>query len=307
MDKKTISLVGGTGRLGTLIANALLERPGVQLRLLVRAGSRAKLADLERRGAQVVEGALGAEDAAALAALCKGAHTVVSSVQGGPDVIVEGQGRLLRAARDASVRRFIPSDFSFDFFGLGEGENINSDWRREFARRAEAERGAVQMVHVLIGAFLDKGVLFDFLGAFDLRKDEGYLWGDGEMKMEFTTYEDTAAFTAEAALDAGPLPDRLFFAGESLNFHELVRETEAGLGRPLTVKRLGTLANLDAELARRLRDEPGNRFAWLPLMYWRAMLNGKGGLGPLMNARYPGIRATGVREYVKAHLAPKGG
>ena len=37
-------------------------------------------------------------------------------------------------------------------------------------------------------------------------------------------------------------------------------------------------------------------------MYWRAMLNGSGKLGPLMNDRYPDIRPTGVREYV-ARLA----
>lgn len=292
--EKRVLLVGGTGNLGGLIARALLEQ-GAKLRLLVRPGSRGKLTPELEAAAEVVEDEAGAFEAV---------HTVVSAVQGGPDAIVDTQLRLLRAASAAGVRRFIPSDFSFNIFGLAEGENINSDWRREFARRADAERGAVQVVHVLIGAFLDRGIVFGFLGAFDLRKGEAYLWGDGEAKMEFTTYEDTAAFTAEAALDDGPLPDRLHFAGESLNFHELVRETEAGLGRSLTVKTLGTLPDLEAEVARRLKDEPNNRFAWLPLMYWRAMLNGHGGLGPLMNARYPGIHPTGVREYVKAHLAP---
>ncbi len=90
MTKKLIALVGGTGHLGALIANALLDKPDVQLRLLVRAGSRAKVGGLEQRGAEVVEGGLGAEDGAALAALCKGGFALVSAVQGGPDVIVEG-------------------------------------------------------------------------------------------------------------------------------------------------------------------------------------------------------------------------
>lgn len=71
------------------------------------------------------------------------------------------------------------------------------------------------------------------------------------------------------------------------------------------MKKLGTLADLDAEIARRLQAEPDNLYAWLPLMYWRGMLNGKGKLGPLMNAQYPAIEPTGVREYVKRMVAGK--
>lgn len=287
---KTILLVGATGNLGGLIARALLAK-GAKLRLLVRPGSRAKLSADVAAGAEIVEDEAGAFD---------GVYTVVSAVQGGPETIVDAQLKFLSAARAAGVRRFIPSGFSFNFFGLGEGENFNSDWRREFARRADKERGAVEVVHVLNGCFLDMGVLFGFLEAFDLKKGEAYLWGDGNNKMEFTTYADTAAYTAEAALADGPLPREFFVAGESLTFHELVNETAAGLGRPITVKKLGTLADLDQETARRLKAEPGNMFAWLPLMYWRGMLNGKGKLGPLMNAQYPAIHPTGVRQYVKS-------
>ena len=45
MDKKTVvALVGGTGDLGLLIAKELLNKPGVQLRLLVRPESKGKAA-----------------------------------------------------------------------------------------------------------------------------------------------------------------------------------------------------------------------------------------------------------------------
>jgi len=206
---KTILLVGATGNLGGLIARALLTK-GVRLRLLVRPGSRAKLGADVAAASEIIENEAGAFD---------GVYTVVSAVQGGPETIVDAQLKFLQAARAAGVRRFIPSDFSFNFFGLAEGENPNSDWRREFARRAEKERGAVEVVHVLNGCFLDRGVFFGFLGAFDLEKGEACLWGDGNNKMEFTTYADTAAYTAEAALADGPLPREFFVAGESLTFH----------------------------------------------------------------------------------------
>jgi hypothetical protein len=192
--------------------------------------------------------------------------------------------------------------YSMNLFGLDEGENLHSDYRREFARRAEDERGDVEVVHVLNGAFLDRGVLFGFLGAIDLDKGEAYLWGDGNEKMAFTTYADTAAYTAEAALDDRPVPDKLFVAGDLLTFHELVAEAEAGLGRKLAVKTLGTMADLDAEIPRR-QAEQQNPFAAIPLMYWRAMLSGKGKSGPLMNSRYPAVRPIGVREYASRMAA----
>lgn len=239
---KTVLLIGGTGKLGQLIARDLLDR-GVKLRLLVRPGSRGKLATGIADAADIVEDAASAFD---------GMQTVVSVVQGHADTIVDAQLEWLRAA---GVRRVIASDYSMNLFGLAEGENLHSDYRREFARRAEQERGDVEVIHVLNGAFLDRGVLFGFLGAIDLDKGEAYLWGDGNEKMAFTTYADTAAYTAEAALDDRPVPDKLFVAGDLLTFHELVAETQAELGRKLAIKKLGTMADLDAAIPRRPEEQ----------------------------------------------------
>ena len=285
---KTVLLVGGTGNLGTLIGRELLKR-GARLRLLVRQGSRSKLAPDLAQAAEIVE-----DEQAAF----QGVASVVSAVQGGPDTIVEAQLRFLRAARQAGVRRFIASDYSMNLFTVPEGHNVSSDDRREFGRRADAERGDVEVVHVLNGAFLDRRVLFGFLGAVNLQKREAYRWGDGTSEMQFTTYADTAAYTAAAALDDRPVPKFLFVAGDSLSFDRLVKEVEAGLGASITVKYLGSFSELDTQIKTRHAAEPANIPAWLPLMYWRAMLNGSGKLGPLMNDRYPDIRPTGVREYV---------
>ena len=83
MSKQTIALIGGTGGLGALIGDAVLDKPDVQLRLLVRSGSRDKAAGLEKRGAEVVEGTIGPDAGGALASLCQGASTVISALQGG--------------------------------------------------------------------------------------------------------------------------------------------------------------------------------------------------------------------------------
>jgi hypothetical protein len=154
------------------------------------------------------------------------------------------------------------------------------------------------VVHVLNGAFLDRRVLFGFLGAIDLARQAAVLWGDGEQPMDFTTYEDTARYTAEAALDERPVPRVLSVAGDVLTFHELVAQYEAGSGKRLNVEHRGALEDLDARIAHLQRTAPGKLFAFMPLMYWRAMLSGRGKLDDLINGSYPAIRPTRVSEYV---------
>lgn len=305
---KTVALVGGTGNLGGLIADALLEVPDVRVRLLVRAGSAEKASALVERGAQVVTGDLSGGDPGdpagaggeALAELCDGAAAVVPAVQGGPGEIVEGQRRLLAAARAAGVGRFLPSDSSVDLFGLDEGENINSDWRRAFARAAEDERGDVDVVHVLNGCFLDRQVLFGFLGAVDLQRGVVDLWGDGDQPMDFTTCADTARCTAAAATDEAAVPTRFGVAGDVLDVHGLITAYEEGSGRTLSTERHGSLDDLDALIAQRRAADPSNVFGHLPLVHWRGMLTGKGKIDPLVDDRYPGIEPTTVAQHVAA-------
>jgi len=73
--------------------------------------------------------------------------------------------------------------------------------------------------------------------------------------------------------------------------------------RPITIRNMGTLEDMNTEINQRMQTQPKNMFAWLPLMYWRAMLNGKGKLGSLMNERYPTVNPTNVSTYLKQNAA----
>jgi len=55
MDHKTIALAGALGRLGNLIARALVDKPGVTVRALVRPGNSVKTRDLAELGVEIVE------------------------------------------------------------------------------------------------------------------------------------------------------------------------------------------------------------------------------------------------------------
>ncbi|WP_319518298.1 NmrA family NAD(P)-binding protein [uncultured Martelella sp.] len=297
---KIVVLAGATGNLGSLIADQLLDRPDVQLRVLVRPQSAAKVAGLREKGAEIVEIEVDSEaQADRLEDALQGAYSVISAIQGGPAIIVDAQLRLLEAARKAGARRFIPSNFSYNIFGVDDGDNINSDDRRAFARAAEKAKGDVEVVQIQNGAFMDRIVLFGFLGAFDLDARTAFLWGDGNALMDFTTYADTARFTVEVALDDEPVPAIFEVAGETLDFHGLLKTYEDASGKSLTVKQMGTLADLDDEIAKRREAEPANVFSWLPLMYWRALLTGKGKLNAIANDRYPHIMPVSVADYVK--------
>jgi len=291
-----VLLVGATGNLGGLIAQAILDKPFVKLRCLIRPGSETKVAGLVAKGAEIVLGDVSAGSEEVLRAACQGVDTVVSAVQGGPDVIIEGQSRLLRAAEAEGVRRFLPSDFSFDFLSLDPGANLNSDWRRAFAEIADAS--PLEVVHVLCSCFLDKRVLFGFLGALVPQAGEAYLWGDGDIPMDFTTYDDTARITAEIAVDPSPVPRRFGISGDKLDFAGLVAAYEEASGKKIKVVKKGSLADMDIEIDRLVKADPMNFNAFLPLMYWRAMLNGRATVKEIENGRYPHLALTTVREYV---------
>jgi hypothetical protein len=302
VEDRIVAIAGAGGNLGKLIAKAVSEIPGARLRLLVRPSGRSKIADPEANGAEIIEAEFNPPNLAAMRQALEGAYSVVSALQGGPDVIVGAQSLLLDAARDSGVVRFIPSDYSLDLFKLDVGENIALDWRRQFAAQAQLKRGRVEVVHVLSGCFLDKGVLFGFLGAFDLSAGKVFLWGEGDQVMDFTTYRDTAAYTAAAATDSRALPARFQVAGESATFHQLVSEYEAGSGRSVEVVRMGSLDDMSALIAKRQQEAPHNFYGYLPLMYWRAMLSGKGRLESPDRSRYPQIQPMGIEQYVRENL-----
>jgi nucleoside-diphosphate-sugar epimerase len=287
MNDKLIVIAGATGKLGRLIIDAVAKEPSARVRALVRDASKLGLAGAANIEVQEID--VANADPAALADAVRGAWAVISALQGGPDIIVDAQLALLEAAKAAGARRFIPSDFSFDFFSLPEGINVNSDWRRTFATRAQAQTGpGFEVVHVMQGIFADAYVL-GFLGMLDAERGVIRYWGDGKTPIDWTTWEDTARFTAAAALDDREVPPRLFVRGDRMDVFGFAKTFATVHGRALATECLGTLDDLAAETGRRLAQEPGNMFAWLPLMYARGVFGGQALLGPLHNDRYPQI------------------
>lgn len=191
-----VLVAGATGDLGGRLVTALLQR-GASVRALVReATDAAKVDALTRRGVEVRRVEL--TDMAGLTQACAGVACVVSTLAGLREVIVEAQFQLLAAAVAAGVPHFIPSDFCSDYTQQRPGENRNFDLRREFQQQLDA--APIAATSILNGAFGE--ILTYNIPLLDFKQQQVGYWEDADWKIDFTTMDDTAAYTAAAALDA---------------------------------------------------------------------------------------------------------
>ena len=287
----TIIVAGATGDLGERTARALVAR-GATVRALLRKGSSP--AKVERVRATAAEPLIvDFDDAASLTAACAGADCVVSAVSGLADVIVETQTRLLDAAVAAGVPRFIPSDFCLDYTFLPEGSNRNFDLRRIF--RARLDAAPIRATSIFNGAFADMLAGQAPLIVKPIRRV--LYWTSADRSFPLTTKDDTAAFTAAAAMDPDA-PRDLHIAGTQASVRDLaalMTEISGHRYRPL---RAGSLTGLGRMIgiARRLFPQPGAVFpAWQGMQYLHNMFDGRAPSAPTDNGRYPGLRWTHLR------------
>ncbi|MBX9651159.1 MAG: NmrA family NAD(P)-binding protein [Xanthobacteraceae bacterium] len=105
---QTVLVAGSTGMLGSRIAHHLGRHPEARIRLLVRDLTQKTdaLRSLVTAGAELIEGDLA--DHASLDRATQGVDVIVSAVQGGPDVMVDGQVALAEAGKRNGVRRILP-------------------------------------------------------------------------------------------------------------------------------------------------------------------------------------------------------
>ncbi|MEU8319575.1 NmrA family NAD(P)-binding protein [Nonomuraea sp. NPDC048881] len=291
-----VFVAGATGLLGRQIVSSLLDQ-GAAVRALVRPGAdaskRAALAALRSRGVEVAEGDV-TDPAEVLAEAVGDAVTVVSVVQGGPDVIVDGQANLARAAAKAGARRFVPSDFAIDLTKLDDGDNVMTDWRRR-AAAAYADAG-LEVISVLNGAFYE--VMVGFMGLVDWQRGTLSHWGDPDQPLDLTSVSDTAAYTAAVALDR-QATGTLRFAGDVLSMRQFHEAVQRGSGRTLELRHLGTADELRVEIERQAA-RTRNPFDYVALQYQWCMVTGKGKFAALDNDRYPQITPTPVTDFVRA-------
>jgi uncharacterized protein YbjT (DUF2867 family) len=293
---RRVLVVGASGRLGSKIVRELVALDHIQVRASHRAGAKPEaVATLRDLGAELVIADLDDEDS--LRRACEGIDVVVSAVIGLRDVIVDGQSRLVRAAEAAGVPRMLPSDYAIDFFATRDGDNRNLDLRRELAGIIDASQ--VRATSVLGGAFMDL-LVFGAMGP-DLKTGVFRVWGDPDQPYDFTWTDDLARYIAAVAIDTES-PRVVRVAGDTKSPREIAAIVEDVRRMPVTLEIAGSLADLDAMIAklRAAAPAPTEMFPrWQQLQYTRDMASGRGKLSPLDNGRFPAIHPLGIAALLR--------
>jgi nucleoside-diphosphate-sugar epimerase len=299
MNDSVIVVAGATGNLGGRIVRALVEK-GAGVRALVRHGTaRGRLERLRELGVAIASVDL--SNVSEVIPACLGGSCVVSALQGLRDVIVEAQTVLLEAAIKAAVPRFMPSDYSIAFTKFPPGENRNLDLHRDFHKRLD--EASFSATTIFNGAFTDMLTGQMPLILFKLKRV--LYWGNADQRMDFTTIDDTATFTASAALDP-TTPRFLRIAGDQISARELTAAVSEVTGKKFRLFRAGGLGTLDTLIKIARTVVPGENQLyppWQGMQYMRNMLDGRAKLEPLDNDRYPGMRWTTARDVLSARQA----
>ncbi len=291
--KQTILVAGGTGKVGGKIIKGLIKR-GATVRALVRPNSSSENKEkLSAIGAEIIVADM--TDAAALEAACQGVSCVVSAVSGMRTAIVEVQSQLLDAAVAAGVPRFIPSDYATDFTQAAEGENRNFDWHKEFNRYID--QSPIAATSIMNGGFADL-ILGPGAPLYDTQNNSVSYWGDkSDWKVDFSTTDDAAEYTAAAALDA-ETPRILRIASFQITPKELAALGEEVYKKPFKLVQMGSMEELIASTKAARAADPASEEedlpAWQAMQYVYSMLSIQN--KTLDNDRYPDVEWISAKE-----------
>jgi len=228
---------------------------------------------------------------------CLGGSCIVSTLSGLHDVIVDTQTKLLEAAIEAGVPRFIPSDYCIDYTTLPVGSNRNLDLRREFQQRLD--KSPIAATSIFNGMFTD---LLLGQAPIILKPIKRIMfWGNKDQPLDFTTTDNTAAFTALAALD-DTTPRFLKIAGEVATISDIQKTASEAFDIDFKLLRLGGLGAFKNMIAftRFVAPQKNEVFpAWQGMQYLHNMFTGLPKLNNLDNDRYKDIKWTSIKDVLK--------
>jgi uncharacterized protein YbjT (DUF2867 family) len=294
--RTTILIAGATGNLGGRIVDALLKKDANVWAVARTESEPKKVGALKDKGVQVVQADL--LDKNKIAEVCAGADCVVSAVSGLRETVIDTQKVLLDAAVEAKVPRFIPSVFSLDFANLVTGTNRNLDLRREFESYVDDAPIATTSIHN--GAFMDLLTTDMPLILFKFRRI--LYWGAPTVKMDLTTMDDVAEYTARVAIDTDT-PRRLRIAGDTVSAADLKKIVSKVTSKRFHLLRAGSISllNVIINLAQFFSPAKNKLYpAWQGMQYMRDMMEGRAELNAHDNNRYSDMRWTSVEKFLAA-------
>ena len=227
-------------------------------------------------------------------------NCVVSTISGLRESIIETQTKILRAVEKSGVKRFIPSDFAVDFRNIEDGSNRNLELRKDFKKILE--QSSLQITSILNGVFSDMLVTVMPLILFKIKRV--VYFQNPQQKIDFTTINNTAEFTAQVALDDNS-PRYLKIACDQLSSQDFVDLLTKLTGKKFKLLNGGNLKMLKFYIALSKFFAPKKNElypAWQGMQYFYTIFSGSAKMDNLDNERYQNVKWVKVEEILKNFL-----
>lgn len=291
----TVAVAGGGSAIASNIIPAILASKKHQLVVL----SRSPQPDLEAQGAivRVVD----YDSHEQLTKALEGVHTVLSCIWSYGPAIATSQLALLEAAKEAKVKRFVPSEWAIPAYdkvsyyevkesvweavkksGLEYTRFINGLWLNIWAANAPREEDVGR------SGFRGPPLIVDIKGG------SASIPGDGSGKIAFTDMRDIGKYVT-AALDFEKWDEDSFIVGEKLSVNEFVKKVERVTGKPLD-KSYISLEDLDVLIKE-------NKGSAMMMIYEFMKLIGDGDfdIPTTINQKVPEVKPITVDEFLARH------
>lgn len=266
-----VLIAGITGSLGQRLAQEALSR-GQSVRGLGRDSNKLPPQILERLESYVQSSSY--YDISALETAVDGVDAIICAYAPQPELDMEGQLLLLRAAERANIKTFIAQSWNNDWTEIKYGDLEPYDIHIAFYRHVEMT-SSIKPVYLFTGAFADLLYTPFGPGGFDTSGPTPKLcyWADGNTKKyPWTTQDDAAAFTIKVLLNGAGVREGhggLFSFYSGLHtIQEFAAAYAKVSGSMVEVVSKGTAEDLEAELVKQCRTKhPSKYFEWVPLAF----------------------------------------
>ena len=268
-----VLVTGVTGNVGKHLIDSLTAR-GHQVRGAAR--NYDKLDETHRKKLHDFVPLTTYWDVEALDRACSGADAVICAYNGAPEMLVDAQLLLLRAAERAGIKRFIAATWNYDWTKMKFGEHESYDPSILFSSHVKMTSN-IKPTYIFCGVLAE--VLFsvpghgDFSpknnGVWDPEKKSFEVWGTGDETWHWTTERDAADFAA-AIVSRDDTPEGGFWSvcsGEH-TLIEIGEVYERVKGRKVTINKRGNKDELRAKaLDARSKGSRDNFYEYIGWFY----------------------------------------
>lgn len=288
-SKINVLIVGATGSLGHYVTRECLKRPELRVSTLVLDVNKDQCLcdEVSKAGGKCIQADLTKPET--FKDCCKGIHTVISTVMGNDEVMLKGQCNLLDDAIKNNVKRFVPSDFTFDIWNLKQGDNYFIDQRLKFRQILESKSNQIKGLHFTHGIFMET--------YFWLVDKWGFnYWGDINNKIDLTATEDVGKFVA-AAVSRGNRFGDVKIVGQELSIKQILEIYNLVSGSNTEPKCLGSVE----DLKKRITELKGGKDL-LDLVHCELLLpvyDGRAKIKNPMNSEFPEVKTLNLDIFLK--------